>query len=275
MTRLLYICIFLYTAVVFSQGAWTRANKEVYSQLSFNSITYSNIFGNPDYDTERKISDNTLQLYTEYGVSNKTTLIFNLPLKLLNAGNTLENNTPITSEGSENTLGNITLGVKYQLYKKNWVVSGQLNVETNTGTFFQESGLRSGYDTWTLVPRINIGRSFDGFYIQGYTGVDVRFNDYSSNLRVGAEIGATPIKKLWTIGFLDFSSSFKNGAIVLPVENVLTGLYVNDQEYFAYGLKLIYEASNTFGFLANYAGALSGTNVPKSGVLGIGLYHKF
>ena len=38
-----------------------------YTQLSFTSISgYNTLFGDPDYNTEREISDRTLQFFTEY-----------------------------------------------------------------------------------------------------------------------------------------------------------------------------------------------------------------
>jgi len=122
---------------------------------------------------------------------------------------------------------------------------------------------------------LNVGRSFGRFFAQGSTGVDIRFNDYSSNFVLDAELGAKPFNRLWAIAFLNVSSSFKNGEVVLPANNLLTGLYVNDQEYTAYGLKLIFEISDKIGILANYSSALSGNNVPRRAVLGAGLYTKF
>ena len=277
MKKLLLLPIFLFTITLFSQGAWTKSKNETYLQLSyFNIAGYSNIYGSPDYRTEREITDNTLQLFGEYGLSEKTTLLLSLPIKMIKTGDVvLDGVTPITAEGSKTTFGNLTFGVKHQLYNKKWVISGQFNIEANTGTFYPELGLRSGYDTWTLAPKLNIGRGFGRFFVQGTTGVDIRFNGYSSNFDFGMEVGAKPVKPLWLIAFFDVSTSFKNGDVQLPTSNLLTALYVNDQEYTAYGLKAIVEITEKFGALANYTSAISGNNVPKRAVYGAGLYHKF
>ncbi|NND79929.1 MAG: hypothetical protein HKN53_08520 [Maribacter sp.] len=276
MKKLLLLPFFLFTITLFSQGAWTKSKNEAYLQLSyFNIGGYTNIYGSPDYSTEREITDNTLQLFGEYGLSEKTTLLLSLPIKMIKSGDVvLEGATPITAEGSKSTLGNLVFGIKHQLYKKKWVLSGQFNIEANTGGFYPELGLRSGYDTWTLSPKLNVGRGFENFFVQGTTGVDIRFNGYSSNFLFGGEVGAKPFKPLWLIAYFDLSSSFKNGDIQLPASNLATGLYVNDQEYTAYGLKVIFEINQKFGVLANYTSALSGNNVPKSAVYGAGLYYK-
>ena len=277
MKKLLFLPIFLFTITIFSQGAWTKSKNEAYVQLSyFNIAGYTNIYGSPDYRTEREITDNTVQLFGEYGLSDKTTLLLSLPIKMIKTGDVvLDGVTPLTAEGSKTTFGNLTFGVKHQLYNKKWVISGQFNIEANTGTFYPELGIRSGYDTWTLAPKLNIGRGFGHFFVQGTTGVDIRFNDYSSNFNFGIEVGAKPIKPLWLIAFFDISTSFENGDVLLPASNLVTGLYVNDQEYTAYGLKAIVEITEKFGVLANYNSAISGNNVPKRAVYGAGLYHKF
>lgn len=57
-----------------AQSPWTQKNGEFYTQFGFSTIpNYTGIFGDPDYNTERNITDNTFQLYGEYGLSDKTT----------------------------------------------------------------------------------------------------------------------------------------------------------------------------------------------------------
>jgi len=154
MKRIIFLLAFLFTTSLFSQGAWTKSKNEVYTQLSYYSIGgYSGIYGNPGYQAERKLTDNTIQLYAEYGASDKTTFVFSLPIKMIKAEGLVDANaTPLTAEGSETALGNFTVGVKQLFHQGTWVLSGQLNLGLNTGEFFEESGLRSGFDTYTLSP---------------------------------------------------------------------------------------------------------------------------
>lgn len=252
---------------VFAQSPWTKNKKEGYVQLSYTTISnYDKLFGNPEVNLGKKVSDNTLQLYGEYGISDKTTLLVNLPFKF-----TSLKTTPAISK---NSLGNIQLGLKHNFYKKKWLLTGQLNVEANTGTYDEISGLRTGYDAWTFTPLFIAGRGFDKWYIQASTGFDIRTNDYSSNYKLGGEIGYKTLDWLWIAGFLDGVASLKNGDISLPTQN-LTGLYINDQSYAAFGLKFIGEINDKFGANIGFGGAFAGKNVAVAPAISFGLYHKF
>jgi len=261
----------------FSQNAWTQKKGEAYVQISYSTIAdYSGIYGKPDYSSERRISDNTLQIYGEFGVSEKTTLLIGVPFKILKAAALVTPTAnPVTSEGSKNALGNVLIGLKHRFPVNDWIVSGQLTMEAGTGTFDAGSGLRTGYDTWTITPTLNIGKSFKGFFAQAFTGLDLRFKGYSSTFKLGAEIGARPVRPLLLIGYINAASSLRNGDIQLPQSNLLTALYVNDQEYVAYGIKAIGEITPNFGLLLGYASAFSGNNVPKREVLSLGIFQKF
>jgi hypothetical protein len=259
-----------------AQGAWTQKKSEVYSQISFSSIAnYTDIFGNPDYSTEREITDNTLQFYGEYGLNDKTTLILNIPLKFIETGNLVGSSAPLTTATTKTSLGNMELGIRRNFYNNKWIVSGQLNLEANTGSYDNASGIRTGIDAWSLTPTINAGRSFKWFYAQAFSGVALRTNDYSSSFKIGGEIGVRPINRILVIGMIDVVKSLENGNIDLPTSNQLTGLYVNNQEYAAYSLKFIGEITKKLGVNVGIGGAFSGNNVARRQALTFGAYHKF
>ena len=119
-----------------------------------------------------------------------------------------------------------------------------------------------------------VGRGFDKWYIQAFTGFDVRTNDYSSNYKLGGEVGYKALDWLWVSGFLDGVLSLKNGDLVVPDSNRLTGLYVNDQQYASFGLKLTGEINKNFGINSGIGGAFSGARVAKAPAVTIGLYYK-
>lgn len=276
MTKKLTFLAFFIASYSFSQNAWTKKKGEIYSQISFTSISdYGNIFGNPDYNTERFVTDNTLQLYGEYGLTDKSTLLLSVPLKFNETGNLTNTGTQFTTADSQTALGNIEIGFRQQLYNKKWVISSQLNIEANTSSYDNATGIRTGYEAWTFTPTISVGRSFNWVYAQAFTGVNLRTNNYSSNLRFGAELGIKPVKPIWVIAFIDVVKSFENGDTELPLNNALTALYVNDQEYFAYGLKGIGEITKKFGATIGFGGAFSGNNVAKKAAVTFGVYHKF
>lgn len=72
-TKLLFLFI---SISVFSQGPWTQEKGKFYTQLSFTTIpSYNELFGDPDYTISGEISDNTMQIYGEYGLSEKNNFI--------------------------------------------------------------------------------------------------------------------------------------------------------------------------------------------------------
>lgn len=275
MKNIYTIIAVLSSSFVLAQSPWTQKKGSFYTQLSFSTIAnYDEVFGDPEYQTDREVTDNTLQLYGEYGISSKTTLLVNVPIKLIKTGDAV-NGTAFITEDSKTAFGNVSVGLKHQFYNKKWIVSGQLMVEANTGTFENASGIRTGHDAWTLTPTLNVGRSFDAFYIQVFTGIDLKTNDYSNNFKIGGEIGTKVHKKIWLIGFVDIVNSLNDGTINLPLSNFGTALYVNNQEYGAFGLKAIGEFTNSFGGIVSFGGAFSGNNVAKQAALTFGLYKRF
>ena len=263
----------------FAQGPWTKEKGKFYTQLSFTTIpSYTTLFGSPDYEITGEISDKTLQIYGEYGVTNSTTLIVNIPYKLVhNSG--LVNPCLIAPcpehSNKEASIGNIEIGLKHNFYKKDWLLSGQFSVETNTGNYNNATGIRTGYDAFTFTPLFLAGKSFGKSYLQTFIGTNIRTNKYSSNFKIGGEYGGKIGKNIWLIGFLDISKSFKNGTLVLPATNLATGLYVNNQEYGVLGVKVIGEFSDNFGITASLPAAFFGNNVPKQIAFSIGVYGKF
>lgn len=279
MKNIIKLTVLLLSFSAFAQSPWTQKEGKFYTQLSFTSIAnYDTLFGDPDYSNFGTYTDNTIQFFGEYGLSDNTSLVLNLPLKLISIDGFQDPRVQCINcaqDFSETALGNIELGIKHNFYNKKWVLSGQFSVEANTGSYDAASGIRTGYDAWTFTPMFLAGRGFGKTYLQAFVGAHLRTNDYSSNFRIGGEVGQKLGKRIWLIGFVDFSSSFKNGDVVLPQENLFTGLFVNDQEFGAFGVKAIGEFTDNFGVTAGYGGAFSGNNVAKQAALTFGLFQKF
>jgi len=274
------ITLFLLLSVsltIVAQSPWTQKKNKFYAELSFSTISgYSELSGTPDYNTERLIDDNTVKIYAEYGLSDKTSLIANIPFKMVAAGDLVEptNAFPLTAESTLNGLGNVLLGVKHNFFNDKWLLSGQINAEVNTGDFEEVSGLRTGLDSFTVTPLLIAGAGFKRSYLQGFTGFDIRGNGYSSAYKLGGEFGYRALNFLWVAAFLDGVASFNNGDVVIPTSNVLTGLYVNNQNYAAFGLKFIGEINKNIGVNLGMGGAFAAKNAAKQPSLSLGLYYK-
>lgn len=278
--KLTKILILFISISTFSQSPWTQEKGKAYTQISYTSISnYDTLFGEPTQNLFGTYADNTVQIFSEYGLSNNTSLLVNLPLKLISIDNfedpRIDCGTDCSKDFDKTSLGNIEIGIKHNFYNKGWLISGQFSVEANTSAYDATSGIRTGYDAWSFTPLLLAGKGFGKTYLQGFIGANIRTNDYSSNFKIGGEIGRKITKKIWLIGFLDIVKSLENGDIILPVQNTLTGFYVNNQEYGSFGLKGIGEFTNKFGVTAGFGGAFFGNNVAQAPAFTFGLYQKF
>ena len=278
MKSLSFTMALLFSLMAFAQSAWTLDKHNIYTQLNYSNISnYNTIFGSPGYMTERYITDNTIQFYIEYGLLKNTTLIASVPVKIIKTGDLSDvlNVAPVSTSDSKTDIGNIAFGIKQQLISNTWQLAAQLNVEANTGAFYANSGIRTGYAAWTFTPTINLGRSYKSYYFQAFSGLELRTNNYSSNIKIGGEFGYKLFKPVFLILYIDMVQSLKNGNIDLPLSHQINALYVNNQSYGGYGLKVICEITEKSGITTSFGGAFFGNNVAKKVALNIGLYHKF
>ncbi len=259
------------------QSAWNLEENSWYTQLNYTRIgPYSELFvdGDETAITPREIEDNTFQLYAEYGLNSKTTLSVSLPIKLIKTGSQTTAATPVIDENSVTSFGNIGFGVKRSLINRNFVLSTGVVVEANTGVYDDPSGIRTGYDAWTITPGVYFGKSYNNLFLQGNIGVGFRTNNYSHYFRGGAEVGYKFLNRIWAIFYLDYKKSFYNGTIQLPQNNISTALYVDNKEYVGYGLKAIFELTNQLGITAGFGGAFSANAEARKAALNVGLFMK-
>jgi hypothetical protein len=279
MKKLLLLITVFVSSFLFSQSPWTKEKGKYYTQVSFSTIqNYDTFFGDPEFSIDGEITDNTFQFYGEYGLTNKTSLLLNIPLKSISISDFTDPRIDCDGDCSQSyndtALGNIEIGIKHNFYNKKWLLSTQFSVEANTSSFDEISGIRTGYDAFTFTPLLLAGRSLKKGYLQTFVGGNIRTNNYSSNFKIGGEVGAYLTKKIILAGFIDVVKSLENGDITFPLLNQLNALYVNDQEYGVFGVKLIGEISNNFGFTASLPSAFFGNNVPKQLAITTGIYYK-
>ena len=134
--------------------------------------------------------------------------------------------------------------------------------------------VQEGYDAFTFQPRVSIGKGWERAYLFGYGGFGLRTDDFSSFWRLGVEGGYRFFDRLTLAAFSDVLQSFEDGDVELPTTNLETGLYVNDQEWASLGLKALFDITQSFGVQATVHGALSGNNVPRAPLVGLGVYLK-
>ena len=275
---LLFICC--YSLTIHAQSPWTRTKGSGYAQLSASIIPTYNSISDRDTDgqlsTARRISDNTLQAYLEYGLVDGTSLIAKLPFKVLASGDpSVSNSMVLLQAGNLSGFSNAELGIRQRIIDAEVTVAGQLKVAI---PFSQEdtlTGLRTGFDSWSFVPMLSIGKGFGQLYGFVYSGVAIRTNGYNSYVNAGMEVGYGFADRLWVALVLDAVKSFENGTIEedTALEIHRTGLYHNNQEYFVPGLKLFGKITDTFGATAAYnGGGFYAHRLPYSPSISLGIF---
>lgn len=263
-----------------ASSPWTQERGGGFFQISGYSIdSYERLFDDDDgsFRTGREITDSTLEFYGEYGISDRLTLIGNLPFKFQESGKAVSNPTltPTTiAAGDLSRLGNVRVGLRTEFIDRAALFSGQLDLEIPTGTFDRQTGLSTGLDAVTLTPTVSVGRGWGRFHAFGYLGAALRSDDFSHSRLMGAEGGVRLFGRLSVVGLIDSVESFEDGDVALPRENLETGLYVNDQEYLAHGVKLLLDLNDRWGVQFTSHSADSGNFVARSALTGVGLYYK-
>ncbi|MGB3466435.1 MAG: transporter [Cyclobacteriaceae bacterium] len=276
----LFASLLLLNSLAIAQGPWAAGKKHGYTQLLFNTIpTYNTLYyGNGNtIETERELSDNTLAAYLEYGFSDRFTLIANMPYIFVKGGELVDQSvTPITEAGSLNGFGNISLSGKYTFIKKKFVAAAILQADLPTRSFDNATGLSTGVDALTLMPKLSVGTSDDKWFLYGYFGYGIRSNDYHHIVNYGIEGGYKVADNLTLILNLNNISRLDNGdpSVDTPT-NIRTGFYTSNQEFNAFLLKLYAEKIyKDLGALVSLGGG-TGTSVAVSPAISIGVFYKW
>lgn len=274
---ILLIC----TSTLFAGGPWLNKKGKGFFQVqsTFPTSAYSILFleDGKDLNLQRSVLDFTYQAYLEYGISNKFDLIVTLPYKTVStqvvSKNALASDT--LPNGSLKGIGNPKLGLKYQLINKGLKLATSIQTSFNTVSQVLEKGLITGYAANTIGLYMHIGKGFNkNLYSFLDAGVNKMSNNFSAYFDAHFELGYQVKPSLWTAFTLDLRDSFNDGSYK-NLNLRQTGLYTNNQEYFAFGFKASYELKNKIGFTAATFGAFSGNYVAKIPTFSIGIYKKW
>ncbi len=260
-----------------AQSPWVAEKGKGFFQLGYTTIgPYSDLFlkDGGSYALTREVTDATIQAYGEYGLGSKTSILGAIPLKSLKTGELLNPSVLPNASGSFTTLGNIQVAARHNFVTKKIVFSGQMMLELPTAGYDDPTGLRGGLDALSIVPSVSAGFGTSSIYGYLSTGVAIRNNDYSSDWRLGGELGYKVLNRVYVIGVIDIVQNFENGNAIESANQLQTGLYLNNQSFFAYGLKTIIGFTEHIGISGAFYGAGSGHVVAKSPSINFGVYYK-
>ena len=258
------------TSLSYGQSPWTKEKGKAYIQLGFSGIFYNQAqIDGEKVELSADYSDITLQVYSEYGITNELEAQLILPYKSVGFESTINNESE-----SFSGIGNITLGLKYKLYDKNWKISSGVQYSPRMSAFDEASGLSTGFNASTIVPYISAGTSKGKWYYFGNIGYGYMDNDYSDYFKFTSEVGYNIIPKGHIMLFLDTrnivskENAFDNDSKQWPS-------YIDRQTYNTFGVKLNYEFNkDKFGANASVLGAMGIDNAPLAPSINFGVYAK-
>ncbi len=278
--RILLLSIIIFISAALHAQVWTLKKGSMYANLSVSYGVYNEIFDSTGETLEIpvQIVDQTIDLLVQYGVSDKFTAQVNVPYKLIKSTGDLYyfnqfEGTPYLTTGQLNDFGNISFGGIYQIIDDKPIITASLFFEANTSERNYLKGMQTGFNSYALQPGFGAAWSFPKAWFTFYLGGDIRSNNYSNNIISKMEAGYQPVTGLYLAGLLTVKQSIGNGTNDCDCTTNYTGLYLNDQEFTAFGLKAGY-AYKSFGLNGAYHIGLSGKNMPETGYLSIGLQYK-
>lgn len=265
-------------------GPWTQPKHKGIFIANVSPNIYSTISGKSGgIALNRRVTDLTTQFYVEYGIINSLTLIANLPLKYERTGNSVRSGGDFAQTLPASWVfgvGNASVELKVKAFHKNRFASAvSFGVETPSPWYENATGLRMGYDCWSLLPTIHLGGGItERLYVQGSATFAVRTNNYSHEWRAAAEIGYRLKKKpLWLAFLLQAKQSIRNGsrndANILTSNNLQTGLYLNDEGYWAWAFKMAYNINNRLGINVALAGGITTTYIARTPAISAGVFY--
>lgn len=270
MERLLKVLLIAALFVVqtgFSQ-AWLKKAGEGYAQIGFSTLTGKSIYNGTEEELglNRTLVDNTIQLYGEYAVSDKFTVITSIPYKLISTGEEVLEGGYLTDTlpaGSKNGLGNITLSGVYGLKQMGSVVASlELKTTLFTSSVDENLGIRTGYQAWGIAPTIHLGRG--GKYFTSLDlGTNFRTNGYSTQIQSQFQVGRQFKDKIYAILLFGLQASLEDGDAA-DGNSRHTGLYTNDISYFYPALKFGYALTDNINAWAFMGGGLWGVDVIRA-----------
>lgn len=222
-------------------------------------------------------------IYAEYGISDRFTVIGNMPIFSRNIMNNLRSNVTqdIIIEGEAlNSIGDFDLAFKYGLTQQNssFPIAMTLTLGLPTGAIGkgEQGNLQTGDGEFNQMLQIDFGKGFRLFskssYFSSYVGINNRTNGFSEEFRAGGEFGIELFKNnLWATARWQLVESFKNGATTADINN--TSVFANNTEFSSIGFELNYFMAKKWGLSVGVAGAYRGEIIAAAPSYSVGIFY--
>ena len=264
----------LFSATLSGQSPWTQGKNKAFVQAGFSGIFYDKVRTDAkDVTLNTNISDVTAQLYSEFGLTTDLDISIVLPYKTIKSK--LKDGTSTTALSG---FGNVSVGLKYKFFDKQWKISSGLYFSSQANTKNELLGLRTGFGASTFMPYLSAGTSKNNWYYFANVGYGLMTNNYTDFVKMGGEVGYKFAKNTHIIFNLDYKKALKTEDFFDSAENEIyqtTTLYTDKQEFGGIGLKLNHEfVADKFGINLGAIGAFYLNNLPAAPSINTGIYYK-
>ena len=223
-------------------------------------------------------------LYTEYGLTDRLTGIFNMPLfsrSYFNNQVSFTTREVIVTGEAINALGDAEISLMYGLFAtKGWSASARITLGVPFG---QASGgssgvLQTGDGEFNQMLRFDLGRGFQlgkiNAYANAYVGFNNRNQGFSDELLFGIEAGLTMLNNRISVTARLFGvESMQNGS--LPSDrNNSTSLFANNAEHLTFAPEIAYHLDDRWGISAGLGKAISGRIIFANTSYTVGVFFK-
>ena len=225
-------------------------------------------------------------LYAEYGITDRLTTQIYAPFFVRNYHNSqvsaATGETIIEGEAL-NGIGDFDLTLKYGLTNKRsrlaMTAGLTLGIPLGKTSGATLENLQLGDGEFNVMARVDLGTSWEvGYnqlpmYMNIYTGFNKRTNDFSDEIRVGAEVGIQLFEQRFLVsGKLDVLESLKNG--IPSGLNNGASLFANNTEFSTLTIEGAFHIQEQWGFTANTGFVLRGENVFANQSYSVGVFWK-
>ncbi len=255
---ILSLVILFYGFNGIAQSPWVNNKGSFYGQLSGTFLSYNDVFNSQGevVTTNLRTTDNTIGFFGEYSVANKTSIIVNLPYKMVQSNSV-----------SLSSLGDSKVKVKHQLLNN---IPLALHYGYTAPISTRVGELRTGYNQHAFDLGMSVGYGKSSYYTYGSLGYRYR-NNIPNQVIVDAEFGFnTSIAKQSFFIMLHIAGAL-NTSVTDDIFANETVLYHNNGDYLSPGLKLSYNIIDNFWLNASGFGAFFAKNQGASPTISIGI----
>lgn len=265
----LAVLLFLCKVTAFSGGGWIKQPRTIYAKIGLTTLS-TNTFHGPDGSliTTADFTTQTLQLYSEYGILEDLSVVFDIPF--------LKHSKYVTSRAVTG-FGDVGIEFKYGVVSTDFPVAVGVRFELPTGDKNAFGRNLSNPDAFIYLPtgdgEFNVwARAYASHSLYPFpafvtldAGYNFRTHKLTDQYQVGFQLGFTPVEDLWLFANVRRLALVgrPNTALIFNAIGVGEGV-----EYSSYGggisygflphLSISFDAASAFGTVKNI---YSGINV--------------